>query len=134
MRVNLGCGEQYAPGWINVDHEGSPHKRDETVDLTGELPWNPGTLTHIYAGHLLEHLRTDQCVVLLERLLKCADLACTLMVVGPDVEIAARLQAEGHALEVPLDQLKYGGGRWVGDVHMWECTQRRLVEIGRAHV
>ena len=129
MRVNLGCGEQYAPGWVNVDHAGSPHRRDQEVDLTGELPWSPGTWTHIYAGHLLEHLRTDQCVDLLKRLRDCSTSDCTLMVVGPDVKLAEQLQADGYALEVPLDQLRYGGGRWVGDVHMWECTRRRLVDI-----
>jgi hypothetical protein len=129
LRLNLGCGEQYADGWINVDHAGSPHRRDQTVDLTGELPWPEESIERIYAGHLLEHLTLDECHELLTKLYACMKPRGVLMVVGPDVNIAARLEAEGHVLEVPLDQLRFGAGRWAGDVHLWECTHAQLVNL-----
>jgi hypothetical protein len=138
LNLNLGCGEQYAPGWINVDHEGSPHRRDQTVDLTRELPWPENSVDLVYAGHLLEHLTFDQCRDLLIRLRACVKLAGFIMVVGPDVEIAARMEAAGEVLEVPLEQLKYGAGRWAGDEHKWECTLAKLtlllVEAGWVNV
>lgn len=129
MKLNLGCGEQYADGWTNVDHAGSPHRKDLEVDLTGELPWPEESVDMIYAGHLLEHLTLDQCHELLTKLYWCTKPGGGLMVVGPDVNVAARLQDEGHVLEVPLDQLRFGAGRWHGDVHRWECTHPRLVTL-----
>lgn len=129
MNLNLGCGEQYAPGWVNVDHEGSPHRRDQTVDLTGELPWPQGSVDAVYAGHLLEHLTLDECRGLLVRLRTCVKPAGMIMVVGPDVEVAARMERDGATLEVPLDQLRFGAGRWLGDVHRWECTLAGLTVL-----
>lgn len=127
MKLNLGCGEQYVDEWVNVDHAGSPHKKDQTVDLTGELPWPANSVEFAYAGHLLEHLTPDQCHDLLVRLRGCMVPAGILTVVGPDVDVAERMEATGETLEVPLDQLKHGAGRWAGDEHMWECTLGGLV-------
>lgn len=127
MQLNLGCGEQYAEGWTNVDHAGSPHRRDETVDLTGELPWPAESVDAVYMGHLLEHLTITECRSLLLRLRACMKPAGMLMIVGPDVEVAARMEAAGEVLEVPLVQLRYGAGRWAGDEHQWECTLAGLV-------
>jgi hypothetical protein len=129
LKLNLGCGEQYADGWINVDHAGSPHRKDLEVDLTGELPWSNESVNLIYAGHLLEHLTLDQCHELLTKLRRCTVYGGELMIVGPDVNVAARLEADGHVLEVPLDQLRFGAGRWHGDVHRWECTHVGLVSL-----
>jgi len=56
MRLNLGCGNNKLPGWINVDR--SPAcQPDEVVDL--ELcpwPWPDGSVDEILLNHVLEHL------------------------------------------------------------------------------
>lgn len=127
MRVNLGCGDQYAPGWINVDH-GSPHRKDLDVDLTGPLPWPAGSIQRAYAGHVLEHLTKPECVDLLERLRECVAPLGELMIVGPDVGIAQRM-AEAGTLDVTMDSLRFGAGRWSGDVHQWECTSAGIVNL-----
>lgn len=123
MRVNLGCGDRYVEGWVNVDF-GTPHRHDLSVDLTGELPWR-GTLTHVYAGHLLEHLTELQSLELLKRLRVCAHPGgCVVVLVGPDVEVAERMIDDGtfdHGWGT-LESIKHGAGRWAGDVHLWETT------------
>jgi hypothetical protein len=121
MKVNLGCGDRYAPGWVNVDWSGSPHRKDQEVDLTGELPWPPGSLYTIYAGHVLEHLSLVQCQELLGRLFVCGADTCTIMVVGPDLPTAYRMQEQG-TLDVTIDSLLYGAERWPGDKHLWESS------------
>lgn len=133
LSLNLGCGDRYVEGWTNVDH-GSPHKKDLDVDLTGELPWGYGSVSRIYAGHLMEHLEPTHCLQLLARLLDCADSAgCTMVLVGPDVDVAERMIDEGtfdftyHS----LDSIKYGAGRWSGDVHLWETTGHAVAELAR---
>lgn len=121
MNLNLGCGDRYAEGWINVDHAGCPHRKDLTLDLTGDLPWKPQTVNSIYMGHLLEHLTVEQCFSLLGKLRVCIVPHGQLMVVGPDLVTAQRMAEEG-TLDVTLDSLKHGASRWPGDEHQWECT------------
>lgn len=53
VRLNLGCGQFPLAGFVNVDTS-----RDAKADLTADvldLPYQPGTVDEIYAGHLLEH-------------------------------------------------------------------------------
>lgn len=131
MRINLGCGDQYAHGWINVDH-GSPHQKDLDVDLTGELPWPPNSVERVYAGHVLEHLTLSQCTGLLERLLSRMVPGGQLLVVGPDVERAQAMADAGTLLDITMDELRHGAGRWSGDVHHWECTPQAIISMLRA--
>lgn len=136
VKVNLGCGDRYVDGWINVDY-GSPHQYDQQVDLRGPLPWPNGCLSRIYAGHLFEHLHPEECERLAAELLRCArPEGCVFVAVGPDLDLAERMVKDGtfdytyHS----LDSLRYGAGRWAGDVHLWETTgpavQQLLQEAG----
>lgn len=133
LSLNLGCGDRYVDGWTNVDF-GSPHPHDQTVDLTGELPWQRGSVSRIYAGHLLEHITVRQCEALVRRLLACADPAgCAFVAVGPDIPVAEQMIADGtfdytyHSLET----LRFGAGRWAGDVHQWETSGPAVARIIR---
>ncbi len=128
MLLNLGCGDRYADGWVNVDF-GTPHRVDQKVDLTGDLPWAPRSIMHVYLGHVLEHLMPQQAVDLLDRLRPLVKPEGQIMVVGPDVVLAEDLQAQGYVLEVPLEHLRHGAGRWMGDVHLWECTAAGIVDL-----
>lgn len=121
MKINLGCGDRYADGWINVDWAGSPHRKDQEVDLTGELPWPENSVERIYAGHVLEHLMTMDCVLLLTRLYFCCTEGAEIMVVGPDLPTAYRMAEEG-TLDVTIDSLRFGAERWTGDRHLWESS------------
>lgn len=128
MKLNLGCGDRYAEGWHNVDWAGSPHRKDEAVDLTGELPWTAQKWDLVYAGHVLEHLTIDQCQDLLDRLLCCMMDHGKLMVVGPDIDRAQEMAIAG-TLDVTMDSLKFGAHRWPGDEHQWECTPGVIEEL-----
>lgn len=120
MRLNLGCGDRYVQNWHNVDIASCPHKKDETIDLRGELPWR--NVEFAYAGHLLEHLRVGDALVFLDRLRNCMSETGIFMCVGPDVLVAEGMKLSG-TLDVTLEELKYGGHRWPGDEHRWECSQ-----------
>lgn len=123
MKLNLGCGDRYVPGWVNVDWPGSPHPRDVTADLTRELPWGLCTIAAAYAGHLLEHLTPGACLALLERLLPCMVPGGDIMIVGPDIDRAeAMIEAGTFQPTHTLQELKYGGHRWHGDAHLWDCN------------
>lgn len=126
MKLNLGNGNIYVQGWHNVDHALSPHPRDETVDLTGALPWKPASIVHVYAGHVLEHLTQDQCLKLLTNLLPCMAKFGKIMVVGPDMELARAMDVTPWHT---LDEIIHGGRRWPGDEHQWECTTDAVMEL-----
>lgn len=130
LKVNLGCGEQYADGWLNIDHAGMPHRKDLTLDVRNPLPWDrdTGGIDYAYVGHLLEHLYIDEVIVLLERLRRAMAPDGDLMIVGPDCLIAAGM-AVSQTLEVPLEQIRHGADRWEGDVHRWECTRQGIQRL-----
>lgn len=133
LSLNLGCGDRYVDGWVNVDWD-TPHRVDQRVDLAGELPWEPGSVSRIYAGHLLEHLERETCARLAERLLRCADpTGCVAVIVGPDVDVTRRQVADGTFDYDwgPPELIFHGGGRWVGDVHLWETTGPLVADIFR---
>jgi predicted SAM-dependent methyltransferase len=135
VRVNLGCGDRYVPGWVNVDLPDMPHQADMRLDVTGPLPeeWR-GQVTHFYAGHILEHLDQHDAALLLNACEEIADpTGCLLMAVGPDVDVARAMIERGtfdytyHS----LDSILHGGHRWTGDDHQWETTAENVAGLLR---
>lgn len=127
VKLNLGAGDRYVEGWHNVD-SGSPHRKDQELDLRGPLPWSG--VQFAYAGHVLEHLYVDDVLSLLRRLLSCMASDGELMVVGPDV-ILAEAMAQAGTLDVAMSDLTNGGHRWPGDEHRWHCTSAGLDQLLR---
>jgi hypothetical protein len=131
VKVNFGCGDRYASGWVNVDHQGMPHRKDVTLDVRNPLPWDK-EIHYAYVGHLLEHLFVDEVIVFLQRLRAAMQPGGFLMVVGPDVIRAQGLLDSGVTLEVPFNELRLGADRWLGDTHHWDCTSwavYRLLQV-----
>jgi predicted SAM-dependent methyltransferase len=57
-KVQLGCGRNRFPGWINVDLESGA---DIVMDLSkGTLPFTTGELDFIYSEHFIEHITREQ--------------------------------------------------------------------------
>src|SRR6516225_755630 len=56
-RLNIGCGQQSIPGWINIDNQGLPGV-DQVLDVRKGLPFSG--VAAIYAEHFLEHLSLDE--------------------------------------------------------------------------
>ena len=129
MKLNLGCGDRYAEGWHNADWAGSPHRKDEELDLRAALPWTGVEMA--YAGHVLEHLYVDEVIKVLAAVRGCMVPDGELMVVGPDVVLAQGMAVAG-TLGVTMESLTSGGHRWHGDEHRWHCTQWCVVALLRA--
>lgn len=132
MKINLGCGDRYVPGWVNVDLPGMPHRVDRSVDLTGELPWPEKSIEAVYAGHVLEHLHKADAYDLVARLRPLVQPGMPIMLVGPDL-LRAREIFPGDDVPdefgVTYNMLRHGADRWGGDVHRWDCTSSVLEDM-----
>jgi predicted SAM-dependent methyltransferase len=54
LRLHLGCGPNYKPGWVNIDLL-TKHRSDLLLDLREPLPFANGSVAYIYSEHVFEH-------------------------------------------------------------------------------
>lgn len=55
MKLNIGAGQMPIEGYLSVDSQ--PITPDTVVArIPHDVPWEPGTIEHIYAGHVIEHI------------------------------------------------------------------------------
>lgn len=124
MKLNLGCGNHYAPGWTNVDVADNDEVRpDVLADLTHALPFDDGSAERIYLGHVLEHLAENDLPSLLAECRRVLADGGEMVVVGPDCDRADKLLADGTIDAVEHSLVVSGAGRWASDVHLWRCTE-----------
>jgi SAM-dependent methyltransferase len=76
--LNLGCGDEYIPGWINLDVRG--RRRDVEFDLEtcahARIPLEADSLDGIYASHVIE--RIAGAAALFDELYRVAKPGATL--------------------------------------------------------
>lgn len=126
MKLNVGCGDYLADGWVNIDR--TPRNRADvdlsrhhyfTIDVLKGLPWGDGACERIYAGHVLEHLRYDDelpaALAEMKRLLAPDGVLC---VVGPDLDRAKARYPDA----VPGIWPGIHGPETPGAMHQWEPT------------
>ena len=54
VRLNLGCGGVYMPGWVNIDNS-KLVKADQYFDFDQEWPFEDDTFDEVTAHNVLEH-------------------------------------------------------------------------------
>lgn len=73
IKLNLGCGSDILPGWINIDLAGTPNV-DVAFDLEtcgiNRLPFSDNSVKEIRASHLLEHI--DRILPMMQELHRVA--------------------------------------------------------------
>lgn len=125
MKLNLGCGEFRASGWINVDGVTNKDVRPDVVaDITEGLPFDSEAFERVYMGHVLEHLTLDdQVPALMREVYRVLAPGGEMLAVGPDIHRARKTGDLG------LIKAVIGGeGRWPGDQHHWLCEEALMVE------
>ncbi|MCL0071994.1 methyltransferase domain-containing protein, partial [Peptococcaceae bacterium] len=88
-KVNLGCGNRYAKGWINLDFNSN------TTDVISHnlltpLPFNDNEIDAIYCSHVLEHFSREEGKRLIENCYKKLKFGGILRIVVPDLENICR--------------------------------------------
>jgi predicted SAM-dependent methyltransferase len=121
LRLHLGCGPNYKPGWVNIDLF-SPGA-DIELDLREALPFTTASVVDIYSEHVFEHFSYPAEINrLLAECLRVLAPGGALDIGVPDTEAAIRdlyvrrdptLIAEARTLyhppwcDLPLHQLNY---------------------------
>lgn len=84
MRLNLGCGRDKRPGWVNVDKQ-AVAAPDQVVDLERlPWPWHDSSADEVLLSHVLEHLGAvpaDYLAIMKELWRVCRDGARVTIVV-----------------------------------------------------
>ena len=64
LRLHLGCGQRYLPGWIHIDAQHFDHiDHQTTVDKLSMF--QDDSVDEIYACHVLEHIQRSQVLTTL---------------------------------------------------------------------
>jgi hypothetical protein len=138
-RINLGCGWDHRPGWLNVDLFDF-HKPDLVADIT-DLPMLPGShFREIVAQDVLEHVTRAKVAPALQEWSRLAAPEAVIFLRVPSLPDAAALlsrpdrQSPEQAEEII--HLIYGTQAYGGDFHLSGFTFRslaaRLAEVGFA--
>ena len=67
IRINLGCGNDYKKGWVNVDFN-KEVKADVYVDFTKKLPFKENYADLVLLDNVLEHIEPEKYFFFLEEL------------------------------------------------------------------
>jgi len=130
VKVNLGCGQAYMPGWVNVD--ASPDVRaDIYLDAAEFVRQYGDQVEEVYLGHVLEHLLPGDSLTLLNLLHEKLPRGASIAVVTPDM---AAIWAAYRAGEISNYELN---ARFVYSYvqpshHVWCWDQDSLLELFRA--
>jgi SAM-dependent methyltransferase len=93
-RLNLGCGYNVLPGWLNVDLQGGRHGTTY-MDALRPYPLPDNALDAILCEHLIEHLPREGGRFLLKEAFRVLKPRGAIRIVTPDLESLARMCVNG---------------------------------------
>lgn len=128
VRLHLGSGDKFWPGWINVDlHD----KADVNCDISKSLPFESGYADEIQALHVLEHIHRKDAGQALYEWFRVLKPDGRLVLELPCLDKMAQMIVEGEKnLRLTLFGI-YGDPRDArpGMMHQWGYSKAELSEL-----
>jgi predicted SAM-dependent methyltransferase len=107
--VELGAGAVRREGWIPTDVWWRARYH---LDATRPWPFPPGSVSHVYADNVIEHVPIDGARALLRHAVRALEPGGRIRLVTPDVERCARVYLErGELAHAQLDAHRGAGTR-----------------------
>jgi predicted SAM-dependent methyltransferase len=125
-RLNWGCGDHTAPGWVNVDIQSGP-RIDLSCDIRQGLPLESRSFDYAVSVHALQELAYPDLVPALKELQRVLKPGGVLRLVLPDLKKGMRafLLRQDDYFRVDPDEVRSPGGRFI--MHMlWYGYSRTL--------
>ncbi len=116
IKLNLGCGKNLRPGYLNVDKYGDP-------DLKHDLevfpwPWEDGSVSEVVLCHVLEHLgrQTETYLNIMRELYRICENGAKVLITVPHPRHDDFLNDPTHVRAVTPESLqlfsKKANARW----------------------
>lgn len=146
QKLHVGCGQNYLPGYINLEFAEGNGKIPFKYDMLGtgmDLPFEENTLEEIISFHVIEHmprpqdgktksekwrLNVDDFLTESYRTLKYGG---KFIAECPDVEAIIHDIAKNSNWDM-INHL-YGLDRYPGDTHQWGYTRKALKALLKKH-
>lgn len=104
IKLHLGCGEKYIPGFLHVDARKLPHV--DYVSSANNLPmFEDNSVDLIYACHLLEHLKRHETEGVLKEWYRVLKPKGVLRLAVPDFEKLVEVYLKTKDLKLILGPL-----------------------------
>ena len=131
IRLNLGCGEYHLQGFINIDRFANVNP-DLLADVL-YLPYQPGTIDEIYAGHLLEHLTFEEGQNALKYWYGLLKSGGVIGITVPDFDVLAKK----HLADSTAASMREFNDMWIysyvqDSLHRYCYNESLLIEIMKA--
>jgi len=124
VKLHLGCGDVYIPGWIHVDARKLPHvDRHDPLDA---LDIEDNSASYIYACHVLEHFPRARVTHVLREWHRVLEPNGILRVAVPDFGELVKLYRQTGDIELIHGPL-YGRQDYSKNIHYTAFDQRSLV-------
>lgn len=124
MKLHLGCGKNYLPGWINVDLF-STVQADVYADITA-LPFEREAFDLIYASHVLEHVHRHTVVATLGHWRDLLKPGGVLRLAVPDFQAVCEWYNSTGRLDDVMGLL-YGGQNHPKNHHFVAFDRKTLI-------
>jgi SAM-dependent methyltransferase len=128
-RLNWGCGDHVAPGWINSDLKPG-EQVDLVTDIREGLPLKSGSVDYAVSIHALPEFSYPELVPVLEELRRVLVPGGTLRLALPDLDrgIAAYQAGEETYFKVGPEEVGSLGGRFIVQM-LWYGYSRSLFTV-----
>lgn len=93
-RLNVGCGHNVLPGWLNVDLEGGRHGTTY-MNALRPYPLPENSIDAVLCEHMIEHIPSESAHYLLNQCFRVLKPGSAIRVITPDLEGIARMCVNG---------------------------------------
>jgi len=105
MKLNLGCGDNYIEGWINLEVNRDRFKADFYWDLEKGVPFPDNSADEIYASHIIEHL--SNTIFIMKEIYRVLKPGSIITIRVPQFNTPVAIADPSHKTFWSFDKFKY---------------------------
>jgi len=130
IKLHLGCGKKYIPGFIHIDIEKYDHI-DYNTDASDLHMFKDNSVDLIYSAHLLEHYKRRDIDTVLKEWYRVLKPDGTLRLAVPDFEALIKIYNKYKDLEMIMGPLYGNNGKldshYITFDFRYLCKRLRLI-------